>query len=377
MLGWEYVYPKLNTSIKQIFRYIMHYKNIITDLLGIQYPILQGPFGGGLSSAKLAAAVSNAGGLGGYGAYQLQPSQLVELVDEIRKLTSKPFNINLWVNDVDESATNLGNEEFANMAKQFKPYFDELNISLPPQPATGIGKFEKQVEVLLSLKPAVFSFVFGIPSKNILATCKKAGIITIGTATTVEEAIALEEADVDLIVASGFEAGGHRPSFLKPAEDSLHGTFSLLQQLSAKIKKPIIAAGGIMDAKGIKAAFQLGASGVQVGTAFLACEESGAPAIYREVLFSQRAQKTTLTKVFTGRLSRGIAGTISDELKDSTGVLPLPLQAIFLTPLRKAAIEQGKTSMLTFWAGQNASLLKHKKVNTLMQELIQNFTSPE
>ena len=351
----------------------MFQRNSISAVLNIQYPILQGPFSGGLSSAKLVAAVSNAGGLGGYGAYQLQPEQIVEVVDEIRTLTNKPFNINLWVNDADEKANNLANDEFEKVAAQFKPYFDELQIPLPQKPGNVSSKFEKQVEVLLSLKPAVFSFVFGIPSIEILAECRKQTIITIGAATTLDEALALEKADVDLIVASGFEAGGHLPGFLKPAEESLHGTISLVQQLSIKIKKPIIAAGGIGDTKGIRAAFELGASGVQIGTAFLACEESGASNEYRDILFSERANYTSLTNAFTGRLARGITGTIAEELPNSVDVLPFPFQTTFMSPLRKAAIEQGRMDMLTFWAGQSAHLIKHRNVPALMKELTNIF----
>lgn len=348
----------------------MFQRNNISSVLNIQYPILQGPFGGGLSSAKLVAAVSNAGGLGGYGAYQLQPEKIVEVVDEIRSLTNKPFNINLWVNDADEKAKDLTNHEFEKVAAMFKPYFDELQIPLPQKPENVSSKFEKQVEVLLSLKPAVFSFVFGIPSKEILRECRRQNIITIGSATTLDEAFALEKADVDFIVASGFEAGGHRPSFIKPAKDSLHGTFSLVQQLSAKLKKPIIAAGGIVDAKGIKAAFELGASGVQIGTAFLACKESGASDEYRKVLFSERAKYTSLTKVFTGRLARGITGTIAEELNKAVETLSFPLQTTFMAPLRKAAIEQGRADMLTFWAGQSAGILKYESVSGIMKTLI-------
>ncbi|HEX5168795.1 MAG TPA: nitronate monooxygenase [Cyclobacteriaceae bacterium] len=344
----------------------------IGEMLNIKYPILQGPFGGGLSSAKLVSTVSNAGGLGGYGAYQLPPEEIKNVVQEIRTLTHQPFNINLWVNDVDESARQLTRAEFEQCAKIFKPWFDELSIPLPNQPGNVASKFERQAEILIALRPAVFSFVFGIPSKTILEDCRKQGIVTIGAATTLDEGLALEQAKVDLIVASGFEAGGHRPSFLKPAEQSLHGTFTLVRQLVKSIKTPIVAAGGIVDAVGIEAAMRLGASAVQIGTAFLACEESGASTEYRDVLFSGRNQ-TTLTNTFTGRLARGISGKISDNNSENERALPFPLQASFMAPLRKAAIEQKRTDLLTFWAGQNVSLIKHRSASALMNELIQPF----
>jgi nitronate monooxygenase len=342
----------------------------IQKLLSIEYPILQGPFGGGLSSVELVAAVSNAGGLGGYGAYQMQPDEIKGLIHKIRSKTNKPFNINLWVNDADYGAAELSEINYQKIANNYKPFFDELNIPLPERPLNAYSKFEQQAEIILKCKPAVFSFVFGIPDKLILKECKRLGIKTIGAATTLDEALVLEDANVDAIVASGFEAGGHRPSFLKPAEDSLHGTFVLVKQIVSKVKTPVIAAGGIADAGGVKAAMTLGASAVQIGTAFLACKESGASDMYRSVIFSQRAKYTTLTKSFTGRLGRGTAGTIADKSK-SLQSLPFPLQTTFMSPLRKAAEQQGKTEMLTYWMGQNASLVKHKTVKTLMESIIQ------
>lgn len=345
--------------------------NQLTKLLNIKYPILQGPFGGGLSSAELVAAVSNNGGLGGYGAYQLEPEQIQNVIQEIRALTDRPFNINLWVNDVDEKENY--DDQFVKVVEFFRPYFDELSIPLPQKPVPADTKFEKQADILLSCKPAVFSFVFGVPPTEILNEFRKQHITTIGTATTLDEAYALEDSNVDIIVASGFEAGGHRPSFLKAAKNSLHGTFSLTQQLTSKIKRPIVAAGGIVDTKGINASFALGAVGVQIGTAFLACNESGASDEYRNVLFSEKAKYTSLTKAFTGRLARGTTGIISEKHNCFEEVLPFPLQATFMSPLRKAAIEQNKMHMLTFWAGQNASLIKHRSVKSLMNELAGAF----
>lgn len=342
----------------------------IQKILSIEYPILQGPFGGGLSSVELVAAVSNSGGLGGFGAYQMQPDEIEKLIGEIKNRTTKPFNINLWVNDADKEAAELSETRYQKIANSYKSFFDELNIPQPERPLNVYSKFEQQAEIILKSKPAVFSFVFGIPDKPILKECKRFGIKTIGAATTLDEALALEEANVDAIVASGFEAGGHRPSFLKPAEDSLHGTFVLVKQITKKVKTPVIAAGGIADADGIIAAMALGASAVQIGTAFLACEESGASDVYRSVIFSQRAKYTTLTKSFTGRLGRGTTSTIADNSK-SLQPLPFPLQTTFMSPLRKAAEQQRKTKLLTYWMGQNASLAKHKTVKTLMKSIIQ------
>ncbi|MDI9310509.1 MAG: nitronate monooxygenase [Limnohabitans sp.] len=344
-------------------------KTAVSQLLNIQYPILQGPMGGGLSTPKLVSEVSNLGGLGGYGAYQLYPHEIKDIVSQIRSKTAKPFNINLWVKDVDDNM-NFTDEEFQNLVSHFKPYLDELGLSIPEKPKSIKSKFESQVEVLLQENVPVFSFVFGIPDYAILKEFKNKNAVTIGAATTLEEALALEDAQVDIIVASGFEAGGHRPSFLKSPEDSLTGIFTLVQQIVNKVKTPVVGAGGIVNKKGVDALMKLGASGVQIGTAFLACEESGASEEYRNILFSERAEKTTLTKVFTGRLARGISGEISENL-DTIKTLPFPLQTHFMSIIREEAIRQNKPELLTFWAGQSVTEIKYRNAKEVFQSLIE------
>jgi nitronate monooxygenase len=342
----------------------------ITELLGIKYPILLGPMGGGFSTPELLAAVSNAGGLGSLGAYQLTPEQILEADKAVREKTNKPYNINLWVSDVDDSLTNYPAESLEKVKALFKPYFDELSIPLPDLDTNIPSKFLKQVETIFQIKPTVFSFIFGIPSKEILDEARRLGIKTVGAATTLDEALALEEAKVDAIVAAGFEAGGHRPSFLRPAHGSLTGTFSLIQQLKAKIKTPVIAAGGIADGKGIAAALTLGADAVQLGTAFLVTDESGATPVHKARLFTDESKYTVLSKSLTGRMGRMIRNRISEDVNYETEVLPFPLQTRLMGPLREAAIAQGKTDMINFWSGQNAVNLKHTKATELMQALI-------
>jgi len=347
----------------------------ITRLLNIDYPILLGPMGGGFSTASLLAAVSNGGGLGSFGAYTLTPDEIMAAAKDINALTNKPYNINLWVNDVDtERLQGYPQEKIDQVKALFKPYFDELGIPMPEVSTNIPSKFEAQAEVLFKIRPAVFSFIFGIPSKDILEECRKLNIKTVGAATTLDEALALEEADVDAIIAAGFEAGGHRPSFLRPAIDSLTGTFALVQQLKRKTSKPVIASGGIVDGKGIAAALTLGADAVQLGTAFLACEESGATPLHRKTLFSDAAKYTVLTKSLTGRLGRTMRTRISEEVKYETEVLPFPLQGRFLNPLRAAAIAQGKADLVNFWAGQGAPYIKHTNATELMRSLIQETT---
>lgn len=342
-----------------------------TDLLGIQYPILQGPFGGGLSTVELVATVSNAGGLGGYGAYTMSPQDIYETDRQLKAATDKPYNINLWVSDTDAINGTVTDAEFEQTRQQFKTYFDEAGIPVPEKPAPFKSRFENQVQVILDVRPKVFSFMFGIPSADILEQCRKRGIVLVGAATTLDEALALEDAGVDMIIASGFESGGHRPSFLAPAEQSMIGTFVLVQLIREKVKTPIIATGGIASGRGIAAALTLGADAAQIGTAFLACDESGALPVHREALFSPAARYTTLSRAFTGRLGRGISTRVAHDLTgNEDNILPFPLQTTFMSPLRKAALDQQKHDMVLFWGGQIAPILKHRKAATLMQSLL-------
>ena len=321
---------------------------------------------------ELVATVSNAGGLGGYGAYTLSPQEIIEVDKKIKASTNKPYNINLWVSDTDAPNGTVTDEQYEQAIKIFKPYFDEAGIALPEKPAPFKSRFENQVQVILDIRPKVFSFMFGVPSPGILEQCRKLGIKTVGAATTLDEALVVEAAGVDMIIASGFEAGGHRPSFLAPAEQSTIGTFVLVQLLKEKVKTPIIAAGGIANGRGIAAALTLGADAVQIGTAFLACDESGALPVHRQMLFSDAARYTTLSRVFTGRLGRGITSRLAKDLSGKEKqFLPFPLQTAFMSTLRKASLEQQKWDMILFWGGQIAPILKHTKASALMQSLIE------
>ncbi|TDW96231.1 NAD(P)H-dependent flavin oxidoreductase [Dinghuibacter silviterrae] len=352
----------------------MWYNTSATKVMGTAYPILQGPFGGKLSTVQLVAAVSNNGGLGGYGAYTLTPDEIVRLDADLRRATDKPYNINLWVSNTDMPLQGVTAAAYATAAAALKPFFDELNLDLPAPPSAFMPRFEDQAQVILDVCPPVFSFVFGIPSADILEQCRRKGIVTAGGATTLDEALSLEAAGVDLIVASGFEGGGHRPSFLAPSEASLTGTFVLIQQVREKVRTPVIAAGGIATGKGIAAALTLGADGVQVGTAFLACEESGAPAMHRELLFSEAGKYTVLTRSFTGRLARGLANHIAPRWTNGAATLPFPLQSRLVGALRQAAIDQGKWDLITLWGGQVAPLLTHTRAEALMTALIKDTT---
>ena len=351
-------------------------KTKFTDLLGIKYPIVQGPFGGGLSSVALTSTVSNAGALGSFGGQPFTAKEIIETCIAIRKATGKPFNLNLWVNDRDERLSKFNDEEYKKLTDLFRPYFNELGLPIPERPKDLGAKFEQQVEAIFQARPAVFSFVYGIPTKGVLEKCRRLGIKTVGAATTVDEAIALEQAGVDALVATGFEAGGHRVSFLQTAEDSLTGTFSLIPQVADNVKIPIIAAGGIADARGVKAALALGADAVQIGTAFLATNESNASQDHKDKLFSPESKYTALTKIFTGRMSRGIRNRLIEELKGKEDLLaPYPLQGKFMSYLKAyPATENSNPDFKSFWAGQSAPLLRHRDAKMLIESLVKELS---
>ncbi len=353
----------------------MWYDTKVSELLGIKYPILQGPFGGGLSTVDLLATVSNAGGLGGYGAYTMSANEIYELDKQIKAATDKPYNLNLWVSDTDAANGAVADAQYEQAVKLLAPYFDEAGIPLPEKPAPFKSRFENQLQVILDVSPKVFSFMFGTLPADVMEQCHRLGIKTIGAATTLDEAIALEGSGVDLIIASGFEAGGHRPSFLATAEQSTTGTFVLVQLIREKVKLPVIAAGGIADGRGLAAALTLGADAAQIGTAFLATNESGALPIHRQMLFSDANRHTMLSRAFTGRLGRGITSRPALELAGKEHhFLPFPLQTAFMSPLRKAALEAQKWDMVLFWGGQVAPLLKHTRAAELMRSIIADTT---
>lgn len=342
-----------------------------TRLLKIAYPIVQGPFGGGLSSVELAATVSNLGGLGSFGAHIFSPDQIRGLVTQIRERTTSPFAMNLWVNNADPAMAGFDQVAFERHVGRLRAHYASLGLDSPKYPDRFGQNFDEQVEALIDAAPPVFSFVFGIPSQQVLQACRSRGILTMGNATTVEEARTIEDAGIDLIVATGAEAGGHRVSFLRPPEHSLVGTFALISQVRDAVRIPIIAAGGIADGRGITAALALGADGVQIGTAFLACEESGASSPHRAALFSEAAQHTTLTRVFSGRLARAIRNGYSEEMAAyADDLAPYPAQNWLTNSLRPAAIEQGRSDLLASYAGQSAALLRHHTAGELFGALV-------
>jgi nitronate monooxygenase len=343
--------------------------------LGIDYPIIQGPLGG-ISSQRLTAAVSNFGGLGSFGAHGLSPEAIGNVIAEIRSLTSKPFAINLWLSMEDKGAFASTADHFARSLAPLAGHIASVGGDQPSYVPYVPLRFEDQARIVLDAQVPVFSFIYGVPPRELLDECRARNMATIGTATTPDEAAVLQDAGIDIVVASGFEAGGHRGSFLRPSEESLTGTFALVPQVADRVDVPVVAAGGIGDARGIIAALALGAQGVQMGTAFLACEESGASVHHRQALLSGRAGKTALTRGFTGRLARGIENQLLTDLnKPGVETLPYPLQRALVRSLVVPAEKAGQPDLLPLWAGQSANLSQCTDAATLLHTLVSETAS--
>lgn len=349
----------------------MWHRTRAAERLCVEFPIVQGPFGGGNSTAALTAAVSNAGGLGSFGAVNLAPDQIEATVREIAGLTRKPFNVNLWVPIPGQDDASISTAQFERALARLAPHLRELGLPPPQRPAKYGPSFDAQVHALLRARPPVFSFVMGVPERAILDDARRREIVTIGTATTVEEAVAIADAGADLVVASGADAGGHRGSFLRPLEVSLIGTFSLVPQIANAVGIPVIAAGGIADGRGIAAALTLGADAVQVGTAFLATPEAGAPEAHKRLLGRPEARGSRLTRAVTGRWARGIENHLMLDLERSLAdVLPFPAQSWLTAPLRTAAAQAGRADLLALWAGQNAASARPMPAAELLRTLV-------
>lgn len=338
--------------------------------LGLAAPIIQGPFGGGLSSLALAAGVSNAGGLGSFGVHHLDGAAIAATAAALRQHTDKPFALNLWLPHRSDQMS-WSDEQFARIAELFRSHFDSLDLPLPQQPTATWPCFDEQLEAVLQARPAVFSFVYGVPSEQAVERCRSAGILTLGTATSVAEARALEAAGVDAVVASGFEAGGHRVAFLADPEEGLIGTLALVPQVVDALHIPVVAAGGIADGRGVAAALCLGAQAVQIGTAFLACRESGTSDLHRQALLDPNSPGTALTRAFSGRLARGIRNRLLEDLAASQHLLAgYPAQGEFASLLKPAALAQGRSDLLALWSGQSAPLLRDTELAALWRRLL-------
>jgi nitronate monooxygenase len=325
----------------------------LREMLGIELPIIQAPMAGVQGSA-LAIAVSNAGGLGSLPCAMLTADGIRKEVAAIKAATSKPFNVNFFCHtqpQPDEAAE-------ARWRQKLAPYYQEFGIDPATIPA-GPGRmpFDAQAaDILDELRPPVVSFHFGLPEPELLARVRATGAKVLASATTVEEALWLQERGVDAIIAQGMEAGGHRGIFLSDDLTTQVGTFALVRQIVREVKVPVIAAGGIADAEGVAAAMALGAAAAQVGTAYLLCPEATTSAIHRAALASPAARHTAVTNLFTGRPARGIVNRVIREVGPMNGEAPaFPLATSAITPLRAKAEARGSGDFSPLWSGQNAT----------------------
>jgi nitronate monooxygenase len=346
----------------------MSIQTALTKRLGMTYPIFQAPLAGGGDTPALVAAVCEVGGLGFIGAAYLTAEQIGEAARKVRTQTSRPFGINLFAPMPMPDPPENPQPALERVA----PFFAELGLEPPVVPAPARDSFNQQLIAALESGAAVFSFTLGILPKAAIEAIKERGMFLIGTATTVEEAIGLENGGVDAIVTQGSEAGGHRATFGDDFNAGLVGTISLVPQVVDAVTVPVIASGGIMDGRGIAAALALGASAVQLGTAFLTCDEAGVPEVYKKAILDAREDQTRLTRAFSGRPARGIVNRfmLEVERKDTAdAILPFPLQNQLTRPLRNAAAKQGRAEFLSLWAGQGVRLAQRQAAEILVEGL--------
>lgn len=338
----------------------------LRELLGVPHPVVLAPFGG-LSSVALTAAVSDVGGLGSYGLYGYDGGRIRETAEALRAATAAPFSLNIWLPTGDEVAPGPEHDAWAAPLEGF---FAEVGTETPARPERYLPTLDEQLDAIWEAAPAVLSVVFGVPSAELVEQAHRRGIRVLGTATTVAEAVALSDGGVDAIVATGAEAAGHRVSFLRAAEDSLVGLVSLVPQVVDAVDVPVIAAGGIADRRGVAAAFALGASGVQVGTSFLATRESAANGAHRAAIRSTAAEQSVLTRAMSGRLARGARNRAVAEIEASGAIAPFPAQNWLTGRFRAVAGQRGLGELQSLWLGQSAPLARWNAAADVFAELL-------
>ncbi|OZG75221.1 2-nitropropane dioxygenase [Hahella sp. CCB-MM4] len=339
----------------------------IRHLLGIELPIIQAPMAG-VQDHRLAVAVSNAGGLGSLPCAMLTSENLRKELEAIRQATDRPYNVNFFCHQIPKPNPQR-EQQWKNV---LSPYYREFNIDTDSIPS-GPGRLpfsQESLDVLKAFRPPVVSFHFGLPEPGLLDQVKGWGAKILASATTIEEALWLEQREVDVIIAQGLEAGGHRGMFLTDDITTQMGSYALLPQILDAVRVPVVAAGGIANNQGVSAALGMGAAGAQVGTAYLLCPEATTTAIHRRALKSEGARHTALTNVFSGKPARGIVNRFMRETGPmSSSVAPFPLAAPAVAPLRSAAEGNGSGDFSPLWAGQNVSGCQEISATELTRQL--------
>jgi len=344
--------------------------NDLLAKLGIRYPIIQAPMGGGPSTPELVAAVSDAGGLGSLAAAYLTPEQIARDIKRVRQLTEKPFNVNLFAGGYDAG----GDIDPTPMLALLARIHEEFQLPPPVLPPPSPDPLPDQLQAVLDARPAVFSFTFGIPDADSLSKLHQAGITILGTATSPHEARLLVDAHVAGIVAQGAEAGAHRGSFATPFDAAMVPTLELVRDIASAVAVPVIASGGLMDGHDIAAALRCGAAAVQLGTAFLACPESGASEVYKKALLGSTEDTTVITRAFSGRPARGLRNRFIAELESKDQIiLPFPTQNELTRAMRAAAARRGDGGYLSLWAGQGVRRIRALPAAELIRTLIKEM----
>jgi nitronate monooxygenase len=340
----------------------------LTERLGLTHPIIQAPMAGGADTPGLVAAVSEAGGLGSIGAAYLTPEQIASACATVRGRTKRPFGINLFAPQPPLPARVDASGALSRVA----PFFAELGLPAPAAPAPLASVFDQQLAAAIEGGASLVSFTLGMLPAAAIAAIRAKGLVLAGTATTVDEALALERAGVDVVVAQGSEAGGHRGTFDSTKVDSsLVGTLALVPQIVDAVRVPVVAAGGIMDGRGIAAVLALGAAAAQMGTAFLTCDEAGVPDAYKQAILDAHEDQTRVTTAFSGRAARGIVNRFMREIDAAGEVLPFPLQNSLTRPLRAAAAGKGRAEFLSLWAGQGVRMARVQPAAELVRKLVE------
>ncbi|KMQ74882.1 NAD(P)H-dependent flavin oxidoreductase [Marinobacter subterrani] len=338
------------------------------DFFGTELPIIQAPMAG-VQDHRLAAAVSNAGGLGSLPCAMLDAQALRAELQALRAATDRSFNLNFFAHT---SPTPDADDE-QRWRAALAPYYQEIGID-PDSLSSGPGRMpfdEDAAAAVEEFRPAVVSFHFGLPKPALVERVRQTGAKILSTATTVEEALWLEQHGADAIIAQGLEAGGHRGIFLTTDMTNQMGTFALLPQIVSAVNVPVIAAGGIADARGVKAALDLGAMAAQVGTAFLLCHEATTRPAHREALKGAHARHTAITNLFSGGPARGIVNRVMRELGPVSPEAPaFPLATSAIAPLRAAAEAAGSGDFSPLWCGQNASGCREASAAVVLERLM-------
>ena len=335
-------------------------------------PIVQGPMAGGATTPELVAAVSNAGALGSLAGSLLSPAILRTQVERIRSLTSRPFLLNFFVQQTPAPSP----DEVARGVELLRPVWESLGWTELPQPKQWCEDFDAQFEALVELRPAVASFTFGILDAVQVERLHAAGILAIGTVTTVEEALAWQGIGADAVIASGVEAGGHRGTFIGRQEDATLSAQALWPAVAQAVEIPVIAAGGIMTGADIRQALALGAAAVQMGTAFLVTDESGIHPAYKQRLIGAQGQPTRLTRSFSGRYARGIENRFMRQMAPvEAQVPPYPIQNALTGSIRAAASAHNDTELMSLWAGTGVARARPMPAEKLIALLASELQS--